>query len=91
MCHKLKELGIASVRDVRGSSKDLLQRELGAKTGAASCLCPQPVYCKPTSCSLAGAENNRGQRALCACPANGACRLPGTNPHNAVPDVDQGH
>ena len=33
LCHKLKELGIASVRDVRGSSKDVLQRELGRKTG----------------------------------------------------------
>lgn len=34
MCHKLKELGIASVRDVRASCKDVLQRELGSKTGA---------------------------------------------------------
>ena len=34
MCHKLKDLGIASVRHVRGSSKDVLQRELGSKTGA---------------------------------------------------------
>lgn len=34
MCHKLKELGIASVSQVRASSKDVLQRELGSKTGA---------------------------------------------------------
>ena len=34
ICQKLKELGIASVRDVRASTKDVLQREIGAKTGA---------------------------------------------------------
>ena len=34
ICQKLKELGIASVRDVRASTKDVLQREIGNKTGA---------------------------------------------------------
>lgn len=53
MCHKLKELGIASVRHVRASSKDVLQRELGSKTGAphapfAISLCLQAF----ASCSL---------------------------------------
>lgn len=42
ICQKLKELGIASVRDVRASTKDVLQREIGNKTGArrlfASCV-----------------------------------------------------
>lgn len=36
MCHKLKELGIASVSQVRASSKDALQRELGSKTGSSA-------------------------------------------------------
>ncbi len=39
ICQKLKELGIASVRDVRASTKDMLQREIGNKTGARRFLC----------------------------------------------------
>lgn len=39
MCQKLKELGIASVRDVRASTKDVLQREIGNKTGARCLIC----------------------------------------------------
>ena len=34
ICQKLKEVGIPSVRDVRASTKDVLQREIGNKTGA---------------------------------------------------------
>ena len=43
MCHKLKDLGIASVRHVRSSSKDVLQKELGSKTGV-------PRIAKPPLC-----------------------------------------
>jgi len=39
VCQKLKELGIASVRDVRASTKDVLQREIGNKTGARRLFC----------------------------------------------------
>ncbi len=39
ICQTLKELGIASVRDVRASTKDMLQREIGNKTGARRFLC----------------------------------------------------
>lgn len=38
ICQKLKELGIKSVRDVRASTKDALQREIGNKTGACASL-----------------------------------------------------
>lgn len=38
ICQKLKELGIKSVRDVRASTKDALQREIGNKTGATASL-----------------------------------------------------
>ncbi|KAL0055598.1 hypothetical protein WJX82_002289 [Trebouxia sp. C0006] len=34
ICQKLKEVGIASVRDARASTKDVLQREIGNKTGS---------------------------------------------------------
>ena len=33
MCHKLKDMGISSVRQVRATTKEALQRELGNKTG----------------------------------------------------------
>ena len=45
MSHKLKDLGIASVRDVRSSSKDVLQRELGSKTGA-------PMLSSASTCNV---------------------------------------
>ena len=35
ICHKLKEMGISSVRHVRATTKEALQREIGNKTGAA--------------------------------------------------------
>lgn len=33
MCEKLKGLGITSVADVRNTRRDVLQREMGTKTG----------------------------------------------------------
>ena len=48
ICQKLKELGIASVRDVRGTTREALQRELGNKTGGCS-----PQLEGVTSCLLA--------------------------------------
>lgn len=46
MCQKLKELGIASVRGVRASTKEALQREIGNKTGVYN---SHAVY-KPVGC-----------------------------------------
>ena len=54
MCHKLKDLGIASVRHVRGSSKDMLQKELGSKTGATRIAMPPPCACTCTCALLPG-------------------------------------
>ena len=54
MCHKLKDLGIASVRHVRSSSKDVLQKELGSKTGVPRIAKPPLCGCICTCALLQG-------------------------------------
>ena len=72
ICQKLKEVNISTVRGIRGSSKEALQRELGNKTGT-----PRPAILTPTCSRIALGLHSVPCLALEmpeVCISSGCCR-----------------
>ena len=69
MCKQLAALGIATVADVRASRREVLQRELGAKTGTLvrRAVCPLLTYNRP--CAHVGLRQPVGVMQTCGSPA----------------------